>query len=254
MTNVAEKLTTIADNIPKVYDAGKRVGAETNEAFEEGKKAARLDWWAKYINLQPNGIGYVYSGNNMFSGPGWSDDTFDLPYTIQELKRVDEMFKASGRIDLKSILERNGVSIKFDKCTNFQNMFYYSGVYNIPEIDCSLATSMRCMFDNARGLRNIDKIILPKEEPYNGAYEYMFNQCESLETVTFERNITQSVSFQWSTKLSKASIESIATALSKSGSGKTITFSQTAVNNIPNSTWSNIYNNIIEKGWSISLA
>lgn len=195
------------------------------KAFEEGRKAEYDAFWDAYQNN-----GAIYSANDMFAGASWNDVTFNPKHSMSVMKRADYMFKSSGSLDLKGILERNRISFDFgNTCTDFQNMFYYSAVYNIPEIDCSLATSMRCMFDNAQSLRNIDKIILPKAEPYSGAYEYMFNNCKSLETVSFSGDITQSVDFHWSTKLSKASIESIIYALDEKGSGRSITLSKTAV-------------------------
>ena len=257
MTNVAEKLTTIADNIPKVYDAGKRAGADGSVAFEEGKKAARLDWWAKYINLQPNGIGYVYSGNNLFSGPGWTDDTFDLPYPIQELKRVDEMFKASGRIDLKGKLG-DKLFIKLDNCTNFQNMFYYSGVYNIPTLNCSKAANMRSMFDSNSQVTNIDEIILPT---VTTDFANMFNNCSALRSIRFRGTISQNgINLQWSKSLDKDSITSLVEALSKSTSGLTVTLSKDAVDEAfstsgtagsATTVWNNLRTS--KSNWTISL-
>lgn len=252
MTNVADKLTTIADNIPKVYDAGKRVGAETNEAFEEGKKEARREWWSKYVNIQPNGEGRVYSGNDLFSGPGWTDDTFDLPCTINDILRADYMFQSSGRIDLKGILERGGIAIQFDKCTLFQYMFYYSQVYNIPEIDCSKATNMQGMFDNNTAVTNIDAIIMPSVE---SNFTNMFNNCSALENIRFKGTISQNgINLQWSKSLNKYSIKSLIEALSESGSGKTITLSFDAVfHAFTPSGREELMAIASEKGWEVNL-
>lgn len=245
---MAELQVQIAENMPLVYAAGLKKGAEPTEAYKEGRKAEYDAFWDAYQNN-----GAIYSANDMFAGASWNDVTFNPKHSMSVMKRADYMFKSSGSLDLKGILERNRISFDFgNTCTDFQNMFYYSAVYNIPEIDCSLATSMRCMFDNAQSLRNIDKIILPKAEPYSGAYEYMFNNCKSLETVSFSGDITQSVDFHWSTKLSKASIESIIEALSKSASGKTLTLSNTAVNNaFTTSEWNNL--RASKSNWTISL-
>ena len=83
------------------------------------------------------------------------------------------------------------------------------------------------MFNGARNLVTIEKIIIKTDgsQVFNGA----FDTCNSLENLTIEGTIGQNgLNLQWSTKLSRASIESIANALSSTTSGLSITLSKTA--------------------------
>ena len=66
----------------------------------------------------------------------------------------------------------------------------------------------------------------------NSIVSNMLYSCEKLEDVTIEGTIGQSgIDLKWSTKLSRASIESFINALSETASGQRITFSITAVKN-----------------------
>jgi hypothetical protein len=65
----------------------------------------------------------------------------------------------------------------------------------------------------------------------NTTFTYTFENCSSLENITIEGVIGQDISFQWCTKLTRASIESIVNHLSENASGKTLTLSKTAVDN-----------------------
>ena len=52
--SIAEKLTTIAENEQKVYDAGfeagKSQGGDTDEAFEQGRQAEKKAIWDAITN------------------------------------------------------------------------------------------------------------------------------------------------------------------------------------------------------------
>jgi hypothetical protein len=62
-------------------------------------------------------------------------------------------------------------------------------------------------------------------------YSSTFKGCANLKNIVFEGVIGEDINFQWSTKLTEASIRSIITHLSDTASGKTLTLSKVAVDN-----------------------
>ena len=76
--------------------------------------------------------------------------------------------------------------------------------------------------------------------------------CIELRNITFSGTIGKDIDFQKSTKLTKASIESIINALSSTASGVTVTFSQIAVNNaFSTDEWNALI--ATKPNWTISL-
>lgn len=63
------------------------------------------------------------------------------------------------------------------------------------------------------------------------SYTHTFGECYNLENIILEGDVNANIDFQYSPLLSKASIESIVLALYAEATGKTLTLSETAVNN-----------------------
>jgi hypothetical protein len=98
----------------------------------------------------------------------------------------------------------------------------------IPTIDLTSSTDSAGIFGEAKNLKKIEKIIVVESTLYT---RFFINNI-SLEEIRVEGTIAQNgFDIHWSTKLSKASIESILDALSRNPtiSSPTITFSKTAV-------------------------
>ena len=79
-------------------------------------------------------------------------------------------------------------------------------------------------FINAK-VETIDKLIVPE----NLQYVKAFQGCANLKNIVFDGVIGQDINFQWSTLLTRTSIESIVNHLSDSAEGKTLTLSKAAV-------------------------
>lgn len=77
MNIIADKFITIAENVPKVYDAGKT--AEYDRLWD---------------NLTVNGTrkGYDYA----FCGEGWNDDIFNIPLKYLPLKPTNAQYMFRG--------------------------------------------------------------------------------------------------------------------------------------------------------------
>lgn len=206
--SIAEKITKIAENEKKVYDAGKK---SEYDAF-----------WDSY---QDNGKRTDYS--LAFGGAGWNEEIFKPKYAIAPTNAYMMFYQN------KSIKDLSAVSIDTSKCTNFQYTFSAPALTKIGVVDTTSANGLFQTFYNSTSLVEIEKIILkPSTSSAKQTLSQVFNLCSSLEKVEFEGEIkTNGFNVQWSTKLNKSSIISIINALSDTTSGLSVTLSKTAVNN-----------------------
>ena len=135
--------------------------------------------------------------------------------------------------------------------TNFGNMFYgCSGLTTIPQLDTSKGIEFGGMFNGCSGLTTIPQLdtsngtnfsnmfngcsgltTIPQLDTSKGTgFGNMFYGCSALTNLTIAGSInTSGMNLKSATKLSKASITSVVNALSASASGKSITFSKTAI-------------------------
>lgn len=254
--SIAEKLTTIAENQAKVcnagfaagYDAGFRAGEDEgfsdgyDDGYAEGygkgygtgravgildgKQAAYDAFWDAY---QQNGTRTIYEGG--FAGNGWTEETFKPKYLQMQPSSAWNMFYCNQVKDGYEYIKR----IDFSKCTTLANTFAQCHFEHIGTIDCRASASVPNIFSHARDLKTIDKIIVKASHTYSAQ---LVENVKTLEDVTFEGDIGNDIVFagtysgkKWGERLTKASIESIINHLYDGVSGKTVTLSQTAVNN-----------------------
>ena len=109
----------------------------------------------------------------------------------------------------------------------FSNMFYgCSSLTTVPQLDTSKGTSFGNMFYGCSSLTTVPQLDTSKGTNFIN----MFSSCSSLTNLTITGSINASeMDLKAATKLSKASITSVVNALSASASGKSITFSKTAI-------------------------
>lgn len=207
--SIAEKLEQIAENEQTVYEAG--------------SEAERKAFWKNYLNN-----GTLPNCQYMFSGRGWTDDTFRPPYNITPAG-AKQMFCATSISDLKGCLDECGVVLDFSQCNNLQEVFSYASVTHIGAVSTVSAADLSNAFYNATQLHSIDSIVLKSDGTQT--FSNTFTYCRALENVTFSGVIGNNISIAYSTKLSNASFESTVNALSDTVTGKTATFAPTAKNN-----------------------
>lgn len=201
------------------------INSENLDAIYEAGKQAEYDaFWDAYQN---NGDSFncLYA----FAGQSWTDVTYNPKYPIKAI-------------------------------WNTQNMYAYSQITDTKvDIDISaVETNGGATFMNAQNLKTIRKLIVPNESATLG-WASMFNGCAALENIVIEGTILGSyatVDIHWSTKLSHDSIVGIINALSPNASGKTVSFSATAVNNAfeggsTGSEWLNLIDT--KSNWTITL-
>lgn len=240
--SIADKLTTIAENEQKVFDAG--------------KKAEYDAFWDIY---QQNGNRTNY--NSAFAcGYGgtawakcWDDSNFKPKYDI---RLASDTFNRCSVTNLKQRLIDCGV--KITTVTSLYFCFYTSSITHIPDISMTAVTNMQNAFNNCAKLISIDGINVAESCVFNSA----FNSCTELKHVIFYGTIGNNLTLQYSTKLDKESITSIVSILSTSVSGKTLTLSKSAVNNafetaegLADGTTSTEWATLIadKSNWTISL-
>lgn len=198
--SVNEKMTAIADAI---RDKTKETEAlslddmatEVSKVFDVGKKAEYDAFWD---NLQQNGNRKHYA--NAFSFVGWNDDIYNPKYPI-----VPTNTQGIGSI------------------------FNWNQDITDTKVPITAYGSCNGAFNKCVRLRRIPKLI------FSGATSIInttFQDCTALEELYCEGTLDLTgLDLHWSTKLNKASIESVINCLSDDTTGLTVTLSQTAVNN-----------------------
>lgn len=211
----AEKLQTAADNIPKVYEAGKK--AEYDKLWVTGMK-----------NLQSR----PYENKYAFAGPFWTDTTFNPNMSLTP-NVAEGFFFQSYIVDLNGILERNGVTFDFSHVTHGERLAYYSNIRNFPVTDLSSANNNSGLRAAFAGLTNGD-VSLPLILSNSGQQTFTntFDYSEGLtDLVILGGVIGKSINLTWSTRLTRESMISVINALSDTSEGTTVTLSKTAVDN-----------------------
>ena len=135
--SIADKLTQIAENEQRVYDAG----------FAAGQSAGGDTFYNAFWDVYQN-YGYRAAYNNAFSGgsngavvqyAGWTKDNFKPKYNMN-VGNANSMFYYSGVTDINACLEAAGVAIDFSKCTTFVDMANNCISTTFPPVDISSAT------------------------------------------------------------------------------------------------------------------
>lgn len=211
--SIAEKMSEIAENVPLVYRAGQEQGlADFWEVFQDGGERTYYD-------------GAFYGGN-------WGKNIFVPKYDIVPSSSVS-MFTFFNRdyeiFDLAQYLEDLGITLDMSNTNTGYFAFYYMNVSRMPILDMSNATTMNSCF-RYNYATTIDKVIFKDDGSQTG--NNVFSNMTNLQNIVIEGKIGLNIiDLSASTQLSGASITSFVNALLESASGKSITFSLTAVNN-----------------------
>lgn len=245
--SISEKLDTIAENVSKVHNAGKRA---EYDAFWDG--------------FQQNGRATDYSSS--FSRNRFNDATLRPKYDIKPIN-CNYMFAYNGYnaedknfiTDIAECFEKAGIVFDTSSCTNFGYMFYVATeVTRIPEINVESCTHLEAFFTNCHKLKTIDCLTLRKDGTNTWTTDIWgapFQACNALANIKIEGTIGMSISFQHS-PLTATSIVSIIEHLSDTASGMNVTFKRSAVNTADWHTtnyasWDDLV--AIKPNWTISL-
>ncbi len=222
---LTDKLTAIGDAIRE--KTGKEdliplsdMPSEINAVYEKGAQSEYDAFWDAY---QRKGVGKQY--HYAFAGYGWTDETFKPKYDIVMKSSNLGAFQYCNVTDITASLKECKVNLDTSGATSLQAMFSYAATKTLPVIDASTSVNLTSTFSDCKNLERIEKLVVIKKHTYSGT----FYNCIALRDISFEGEIGNDINLQYSTLLSKASIESIIGCLSDSTTGKMVTLSKTAV-------------------------
>lgn len=229
--SIADKLTTIAENEQKVYDAG--------------KKSQYDEFWDAFQN-NGNRTDYRYA----FAYTGWNTTTFKPKHIIQPTNATQMFYSlgwsdGSATFDLKKHIETFGIVIDFSKATKLDYCFQEAKISRLGVIDLTSATNTMGMFQNTYWLTWIDRIIVSENTPSIG-----FWNCSAAHII-FEGVLANNLSLAQANNLDKESLDSIVVCLkdySGTGTTKTLTLHATAKGKLTESDIAII----TQKGWTLA--
>lgn len=186
----------------------------------EGRRQVTEEFWKMFQN---NGTLVDY--NRAFYKGRFTDGFFKPKYDIKP-EDATAMFQYSELTNLKQMLLDAGVTLDTSKAKYITQMFQSSKITHIPTIDTTASSLLSATFQLAQSLVEIEKVIVKESQTFPNAFGYL----DALVEIRFEGTIGNDIGFTHSTKLSKASIQSIISCLSTTSSGKTLTLKKEAVN------------------------
>ena len=174
--SIADKLTTIAENVQKVYDAGKAAGGGGGAGYDEGYTAGQTaEYDAFWDAYQQNGNRTMYY--QAFVQGGWIDETLKPKYPI---------------------VCKNDASAARSVFSNFRATIIPAPIY-IEGINADET------FYQAKTLVTITLLSL------NGvpSFKSTFNGCTKLQNITIEGSIDVNFNISATAVLSNESVQSI---------------------------------------------
>lgn len=188
--SIGEKLTTIAENEQKVFDAGKK---------------------AEYDKQWDNQQNYGKRQNYLcgFAGAGWTNENFKPKYSM-DITYAYMMFRNNACTrSLPDICTEQNISIKFDKTTEFTQTFFAAGFSVIGEVSTISATTLPSTFYGIKA-HTIEKLVL--KDNGTQTYSSTFTNANTLTHIIIEGKIGTAFDIHYS-PLDKESILSIADAV-----------------------------------------
>lgn len=214
--SIAEKLTTIAENVQKVYEAGQQAGSgfDYDEVYNEG--------YADGVASVPNVIEYARQFYGTFFNANFPEN-YELSINIPNVTRMDSCFQQATGI-IKLIVKGN----------NENNIINVAGAFRIntlevldlTDFDATFGDCNLCFYNNSN-MREI-KGTINLANAINTAR--MFDDCPLLEEVRFSENsIKLATTFVKSSNLSADTIQSIIDGLATVTTAETLTLNSNIV-------------------------
>jgi hypothetical protein len=224
------KLDIISANKPRIFEAGKA------EGIEQGKQAEYDAFWDNFQNFgKRTSYTLAFSQTGTAGGGGWTNETYNPKY------------------ELVCTGSPNGASGTFAWNTKISNI-------KVP-IDCRGVAMANTFLGCYGGLVTIPLLRVNEQTTFSTTFDY----DSGLIDLTIDGTIGQNgLNLQWSTKLSKASIESIIGHLDQTEGrpASTITLSLRAViaafgdvgaDGFGNDEFNNLCASARVANWTISL-
>lgn len=242
---IADKLVTIAEGVAKVDEYNKEL-EKVLSGQDTGGKGYYDEFWDEYQDY-----GNRTNYERAFAGAGWNDKTFKPKYKVNIVGSAYMTFAGT------SLTEITRETVDFSKTNSFNYTFYYQNRLEKVEVDCSSALKLQDVFYNDTSYANKDKygnladvkLFNIKE---NCDFSRIFNTpFPKLTNLFVSGAIGNNLDLRNLTLISKDSITSVVNTLSPNASGKTLTLSNTAVNNaFTSEEWNALVST--KKNWTIS--
>ena len=217
--SIADKLTLIAENQQKVYEAGQAAGG-----YSDGYEAGRYDEWDLFWETYQQGGARTGYADDYGYGK-WTDDTFKPKYIL---------WASANGAQFREATITNYEALKmvdFSKVQQWANYFRSSKIPHLGVID-TRGTYNPASLDHTFYLAQIeviDKIIIRNDG--KTTFTNIFHQAPNLTSVTFEGVIGNYITFGSCPNLTRESILNIIEHLqdfSGTTTTKTIVFNATA--------------------------
>ena len=251
--SIADKLTTIAENQEKVYEAGNEDMLRAMwEAIQSGGKRSNYNTLLNYTSYTKKTFKPIYDIKITGTyGYNWSQNTYPNGY---------DSLIAEGQVNMKELEEEQGMKFDFSESTNLQRGFASALFSELNVIDVSKLTSADYAFYGGYIPVSLRKTLCPKRIERLICTETTkfvataFQYAVGFEYIGFEGVIAQNgLDLQWSTELNKESITALVNTLSPDTSGLSVTISQTAKQNaFTDEEWASLI--ATKSNWTISLA
>lgn len=208
--SIAEKLTTIAENEQRVYEAGKQA-----------------EYDAFWNNFQDNGNREDY--NSGFASIGWTDESLNPKHIVKPKDATMLFYKAQISFDPFS-----HPKFDFSKCDIFTQLISYTNITKLGTIDVTKTKSnaARFLFHYAQKLVTVEKLIVGATPENANYFQNCFAGATALENITFEGEIYYDIDMSPCTKLTAESLTSAVLSLATNPGEMrhNATFSKVAVN------------------------
>lgn len=203
-----EKLVKVAENREKLYDAG--------------KQAEHEEWWDKYLS-HPD---WIYR----FGGRAWNDETFCPTKNLHPTGWAPMLFGCCCITDLVGILEKCSVTLDtsglVSRCDSMFLDSYF--VTRVPYIDMSNVTYSSGADKTFYNCRELETVIgLRVNDAGTTSLVNAFYDCTKLKNIVIDGVVGVDFDIRYS-PLTRASMESIVSALSDTVTGKKVWFKKTA--------------------------
>lgn len=200
-----------------------------------GIRYERDAFWDAYVDgLEKAGFRQAFTSNK------WGFRNFFPTRNLNPVGDASQLFYDFGGTtdgvndaagDLAQRLRDCGVVLDTSKATSLKYAFSYARISCIPTIDVTglVGDSIELFAHTWANLKKIEKIITNETVTYNN----WFTNCTGLTDISFDGNIGNDINLQWSTKLSRYSIEHVINgakgAVMDGSAEPTVTLSQAAV-------------------------
>lgn len=186
MSNIADKLTTIAENQQKIYDKGKE------------------DMWSR---ITVNGTRKNYT--RAFNNQDFSGET--VPDNLIPRESSSQMFYNYAGTEYPLGVDLSNVPSDVAANASTTAALYSWSIHITYIYDMKLPAPMgyNSTFSTCRKLKTIEKVRVHKDTTFSNT----FLSCNSLENIEFEGVIGQDISFAESRLLSAASLDNIVSHL-----------------------------------------